>query len=504
MIMKLYDELSCRVRFLVYLLLFCLVSVSSNNEHVEKLKFLQRCGFNPSTILDIGANFGGWTKQSLGIFPKSKFLMVEGNDFHTQALTDVAALGDVKFEIALVSDSIKNVTFFVGGHGSSGSTLLREASVHEFKEVTATAYDLNTIVKRNNFPPAQLLKIDVQGAELLALKGASEILPSVEVVILEVSLLNYNIGQPSFYHLYRKLHRENFELFSFQGVAVQDDGTVLQADTFFVRTSSPLWNAKCTGFDINTAPMLSGSIGTEGLTGDIKRVLTKLKSTCGFDPPRILDVGASDGQWSKAVMQIFPRSKYLLVEGNPIFSDDLKSFKAAAPTPANVAFDITVVSDRERNLNLYVGGPGNERSLVSTIFKQNTVDSHVAKRLKSLDLDSILAKNSFAAPTIMKLDIQGAEYMALMGAPEALKHVQVIIMEAITQPMYNSQQPALFQIYKKLYNENFEVYDVSGVTQARDAFIQLDIIFVRRSLKELWGLNCTGFPIPKHFSSSVE
>ena len=228
----------CNPRFLLFLIFFVLICllipVSSNNEHIERLSFLKSCGFNPSVILDIGANFGGWTAQSLKIFPKSKFLMVEGNEFHRQALTDVAAGGDVKFDIALVSDTVKNVTFFVGDHGSSGSTLLRETSVHEFKEVMATAYDLNTIIKRNNFPPAQLLKIDIQGAELLALKGASEIMPSVEVILLEVALLNYNIGQPSFYHLYRKLHRENFEIYSFQGVSVQDDGTVLQADTFFV------------------------------------------------------------------------------------------------------------------------------------------------------------------------------------------------------------------------------------------------------------------------------
>ena len=138
-----------------------LLSVSSNNEHIEKLKFLQSCGFNPPVILDIGANFGGWTAQSLKLFPKSKFLMVEGNEFHRQALKDVASGGDVTFDIALVSDTVKNVTFFVGDNGSSGSTLLRETSVHEFKEVIATAYDLNTIIKRNNFPAAQLLKIGI-------------------------------------------------------------------------------------------------------------------------------------------------------------------------------------------------------------------------------------------------------------------------------------------------------------------------------------------------------
>lgn len=477
------------------------VLVSSNNEHVQKLKFLQSCGFNPTAILDIGANFGGWTAKTLDVYPKSKFLMVEGNDYHIKALTNVATKGDVKYDISLVSDVIKNVTFFVGGDGSSGSTLLREASIHKFEEVVATAYDLNTIIKRNNFPPAQLLKIDIQGAELLALKGASEILPSVEVIILEVALLNFNIGQPSFYHLYRKLHRENFELYSFQGVTIEDDGTLLQADTLFVRTSSPLWNSKCTGFDIKTAPMLSGTIGAEGFTGDNKRLFNKLKNKCGFEPSHIVDVGASDGQWSRELLNIFPSGKYLLIDGNTAFSNDLKKLKESVP---NIAYDIAVVSDRERFLKLYVGGPGNERSLVSTIFKHNTVDTHVSKRVNSFDLDSILKRNSFPAPTILKLDIQGAEYMALMGAPELLKHVSIIVMEAITQPLYNSQQPALFQIYKKLFNENFEIYDISGVTQAKDAFIQADVVFIRRSLKELWGVNCTGFPIPKYFHSVVE
>jgi hypothetical protein len=41
-----------------------------------------------------------------------------------------------------------------------------------------------------------LLKLDVQGFELEAFKGAMETLSSVEVLVIETSLLQYNEGSP--------------------------------------------------------------------------------------------------------------------------------------------------------------------------------------------------------------------------------------------------------------------------------------------------------------------
>ena len=55
---------------------------------------------------------------------------------------------------------------------------------------------LDTIVKERNLPAPDLIKIDVQGAEIDVLKGATETLKSVTDLILEAQVVEYNKGAP--------------------------------------------------------------------------------------------------------------------------------------------------------------------------------------------------------------------------------------------------------------------------------------------------------------------
>ena len=58
------------------------------------------------------------------------------------------------------------------------------------------AWTLDTIVKRKCFPKPDLMKLDVQGAELDVLKGAEYVLRHCENLILELQRVEYNKGAP--------------------------------------------------------------------------------------------------------------------------------------------------------------------------------------------------------------------------------------------------------------------------------------------------------------------
>jgi hypothetical protein len=86
-----------------------------------------------------------------------------------------------------------------------------------------------------------LLKLDVQGFELEVLKGGRRTLKLSEVVIMEVSLLPYNDGAPSFADVVGFMNEEGFVAFDFCGqFRRESDHALFQTDVVFVRRESNL------------------------------------------------------------------------------------------------------------------------------------------------------------------------------------------------------------------------------------------------------------------------
>jgi hypothetical protein len=90
-----------------------------------------------------------------------------------------------------------------------------------------------------------LLKADVQGYELEVLRGASETLKKVEVILLEISTLPYNIGAPLFSDVIAFLAERRFPVYDFCHVhRRQSDEAAFQVDVLFAREDSVLRSEK--------------------------------------------------------------------------------------------------------------------------------------------------------------------------------------------------------------------------------------------------------------------
>jgi hypothetical protein len=82
-----------------------------------------------------------------------------------------------------------------GGNSYYKETTGAFTDAHKSKRMTMP---LDTIAKQNNWQKPDLIKIDVQGAEVDVLKGAKNTLMKCKDIILEAQHVNYNEGAPKF------------------------------------------------------------------------------------------------------------------------------------------------------------------------------------------------------------------------------------------------------------------------------------------------------------------
>jgi hypothetical protein len=95
------------------------------------------------------------------------------------------------------------------------------------------------------------MKIDIQGAEILALKGAKKTLETVNILFLEVSIMQYNLGGAEFFELHSVLDALGFAIMDIIDIFRFDpqDSFALQIDIMCVKKTSFLWSKNCTGFE---------------------------------------------------------------------------------------------------------------------------------------------------------------------------------------------------------------------------------------------------------------
>lgn len=203
------------------------------------LGYLKEWGFQPDSVIDVGAYHGEWTKMLKGIFPNAKVLMVEGQNSKYPILKDVCSSfdGDVVLEIALLGAQDGEKVSFV--EMETGSSVLEESSPYKRNYVEKELITLDSLLA--NYPAYQkvgFLKLDVQGYELDVLKGASKLLEQTEFALMEASLIPINQGCPLISEIIEFMTARNFRLLDFCSQIRRKDGALWQTDLLFVNNTS--------------------------------------------------------------------------------------------------------------------------------------------------------------------------------------------------------------------------------------------------------------------------
>jgi len=170
--------------------------------HINYLKSLKEKGIEPKVIYDIGACVLHWTDQVRKLWPSSDIVAFEASN----ALEFLYKEEKLKYHIGVLSnESGKEVEFYQNDWHPGGNSYYRENP--EIQPAAATLYSdqhkrtlktvtLDAVVNLKKMPPPDMIKMDVQGAELDVLKGAEETLKTAKHIILELQRVEYNKGAP--------------------------------------------------------------------------------------------------------------------------------------------------------------------------------------------------------------------------------------------------------------------------------------------------------------------
>jgi FkbM family methyltransferase len=122
----------------------------------------------------------------------------------------------------------------------------------------------------------------------------------------------------------------------------------------------------------------------------------------GFCPRGIVDVGAHEGSWTRAVANIFPLVPILLIEAQEEKRQALDRVRASVPL---VDYALCLLGDKdgaEATFNVMETG--------SSVYSENSDAPRRERHLTMRTLDAVLQDRPLLKePLFVKLDVQGAE-----------------------------------------------------------------------------------------------
>ena len=200
------------------------------------------------SVLDIGARKGSWTKRFKEHFPNVKSLMIEANADH---IDDLIRAGH--YITALVGKNNEEVDYYEceDKDNDHGNGIYKENTNVPFKATRRKCTTLDSLLPGQRF---DLIKMDVQGAELDIIQGSPGFIHKAKFLWLELQPHHYNIGAPSAGKVIGYLNQIGFEMVTIDEMNT-GNGMILGMDVIFVNTRNKDLAA---GYNINKKVIWGG------------------------------------------------------------------------------------------------------------------------------------------------------------------------------------------------------------------------------------------------------
>jgi FkbM family methyltransferase len=182
-----------------------------------------------------------------------------------------------------------------------------------------------------------------------------------------------------------------------------------------------------------------------------------------FGIQTVLDVGASRGQFARELYRSGYTGRIISFEALPAAHAQLSSAAARSGKDWLVA-PCAAVSDQPGKAQFHVTQADTASSLLEP--RGDLVAAHPAARpveaieveTKRLD-DAVREVGGAIDGCFLKIDVQGAEGLVLVGASDVLAAARGLMMELSWDALYENQ-PSAFEVLKTVTASGFEVWDV--------------------------------------------
>jgi FkbM family methyltransferase len=210
----------------------------------------------------------------------------------------------------------------------------------------------------------------------------------------------------------------------------------------------------------------------------MEHALMQLRSR-GYAPRVVIDGGANVGRWTELAHTIFPDADYLLVEPQPACLPALQD--VARRRPRVQVFNYALTEPGRDSVTMI--GSDSDSTSEGAWIPLDSRGANAGLQVPANTLDALFAKRSDqTSRTFLKLDLEGYEYSAFLGATELLKSVEVILSEVRFYDVERSGHHTFTDIVSLLREHRFIVYDVVRLLpRSRDGRLFFgDVLFVRK------------------------
>lgn len=211
--------------------------------HAGFLSHLHALDLRPGTVFDVGAAQGDWTRACSSEFPDARYVLLEPLEEFASRLEELVAQLPHAAVFKAAGSATSGIAELHVHRDLVGSSLLREAEGGATdgipREVETTTID--DIASRAQAEPPFWMKLDVQGAEIQVLRGATQTLVATDLVLMEVSLLPFFLGGPILDDIVAFMRGAGFVAYDILGPTYRPiDGALGQVDIAFVPVESGL------------------------------------------------------------------------------------------------------------------------------------------------------------------------------------------------------------------------------------------------------------------------
>ena len=176
--------------------------------------------------------------------------------------------------------------------------------------------------------------------------------------------------------------------------------------------------------------------------------LKNLPTTCKI----VLDCGANRGEWTDALLESNNTLKAIyLIDANPILIDFLKSKYQNNPKVHVIYRGIDYRSDK---MSFHVPNIGDSHgTFASNMFYSTYSDSIITS-----SIDELLEEKNIQKIDFLKLDLEGFDYFALLGARRSISLGKIDIIQFEVTRSWEESGASPCAAFRFLENANYEIY----------------------------------------------